>query len=77
MPFSWDKAKKQTVDHKIARAISMARAGSNHDFKIAHPDWVREAQKKNYIALKISIKDLVEKQQKASMLRRDKLAGRQ
>ncbi len=76
MPFSWEKAKKQAIDIKIRRAITMARAGTNDDFKILHPDWVRDAQSGKFIDLKLKVKQKVEKTQELAIKRREKIAGK-
>ncbi len=77
MGFSWEKMKKEAVDIKIRRAITMAsKKNVNPDFAIAHPDWVREAQKQNYTDLKVKIKQSVEKEQQRAMARRNKYVGK-
>ncbi len=76
MPFSWDQLKKQVVQDKIDRAIIMAKNGTNPDFKILHPDWVRDAQSKNFTDLRIKITKDIEKRQEKAILRRQKNAPR-
>ncbi len=74
MGFSWEQMKKQAVEIKIRRAITMAsKKNVNPDFAIEHPDWVREAQKQNYTDLKAKVKQAVEKEQERAQARRDKL----
>ncbi len=74
MAFSWDKAKKQAIEKKVQRNITMAKTASNDDFKIAHPDWVRDAQSKRFTDLKLKVKQVVERQQAVAQGRRDKFA---
>ncbi len=73
--FSWKKAQAEAIKTKIRRAITMAsKKDSNPDFAIAHPDWIKQAQTKNYTDLKIKVTQLIEKQQQRSLARRLKLA---
>ncbi len=74
--FSWKQAKIEAIDLKIQRAITMANAGSNPEFKLKHPDWVRDAQKKDYTLLKTQVKDKVLKYQNQAIQRRDKRSGK-
>ncbi len=74
--FSWERMKKLLVEVKIQRAITMAsKKDVNPDFRIQHPDWVKQAQSKDYTDLKKKIKETVEKQQQTAMNRRKKVAG--
>ncbi len=74
--FSHTAIKKQAINIKIRRAMTMAKAGSNSDFKILHPDWVRDAQNDNYTNLKKMVKEDMEKRQKQAQDRRDKRSGK-
>ncbi len=76
VPFSWALAKKEGLKHKIDRAMLMSNNHINPDFDIKHPDWVRDAQNKNYTNLKKIIKEQVEKQQAQVLKRREKLHGK-
>jgi len=76
MPFSWTNAKKRTIDKRIERAITMAKAGTNADFKLRHADWVREAQKGNYTDLKVKVRKETEDRQAVAQRRREKLGGK-
>ncbi len=76
MSFSWKQMKKDAIEHKLKRAIIMAKSGSNPDFKIAHPDWVRDAQKNDFVNLKKVITEKVQKQQDYAIAKRDKRAGK-
>ncbi len=74
--FSWKRMKEYAVETKIRRAITMAsKQDVNPDFKLAHPDWVSQAQQNNFTDLRKKVKELVEKQQAIAMKRRDKVAG--
>ncbi len=74
--FSWKQAKIEAVDLKIERAITMANSATNSDFKILHPDWVRDAQKKDYTLLKKQVREKIEKYQNKAQQRRDKRSGK-
>ncbi len=76
MAFSWEKLKERAIEKKISRAITMAKVGTNNDFRILHPDWIREAQNKQFSNLKKQVRDAVEKQQAVYMARRVKLGGK-
>ncbi len=72
--FSWKDMKEQAVNIKIRRAMTMAtNPNVNPDFAIEHPDWVRQAQSKNYTDLKAKVRQKVEKDQERAQARRDKL----
>ncbi len=72
MAFSWTEVKKKVVEKKIERAIIMAKVGQNTDFKLQHPDWVRDAQSKNYTDLKKKVREQVERKQENEIKRRQK-----
>jgi len=74
--FSWKKAKLDAIATKIRRAKTMAIAGNNPDIKLSHPDWVRDAQSKNFTQLVKEVKEKVEKFQQTAMNRRDKRSGK-
>ncbi len=76
MSFSWETMKKTAIDTKIRRAKTMAIVGSNPDFKLAHPDWVRDAQTKNFTILIKKVREDAIKQQEVAMRRRLKLVGK-
>ncbi len=54
----------------------MANSATNPTFKLEHPDWIRDAQKKDYTLLKKVVKEQVEKAQALAQLRRDKRSGK-
>ncbi len=70
--FSWKQDKLDMIDLKIRRAMVMAKSGSNLEFKILHPDWVRDAVKDDYTLLKKVVREDMVKRQKQSMDRRRK-----
>ncbi len=74
--YSAIEARKAAIETKIRRAMVMAKVGTNPDFKIAHPDWIREAQTKNFTALKKQVTELIEKKQGTAMKRRLKQVGK-
>ncbi len=74
--YSAPEQRKRAIETKIRRAITMAKVGTNPDFKLAHPDWVREAQTKNFTALKKQVLELIEKKQATAMKRRMKTIGK-
>ncbi len=74
--FSWKQEKLNTIDLKIQRAITMANSATNPDFKALHPDWVRDAQKKDYTLLKTQVKEKCLKYQVKAQQRRDKRSGK-
>ncbi len=76
MTFSWDKIKAKAIEHKIRRAKTMARVSNNDDFRIEHPQWIKDAQVKKYTELEIKIRDKVLRYQGKAIKRRDKLAGK-
>ncbi len=76
MPFSWVQAKKNAIDKKIQRAITLSKGNINPDFDVQHPDWLRDAQNDNYTNLKKQIKEKIIRQQDRIQKRRDKLGGK-
>ncbi len=64
MGFSWKHAKEEAIKVKIRRAIIMATAGvPNPDFKIRHPEWIQQAQSKNFSELKKKITEETKRKQ--------------
>ncbi len=76
MVFSWTNAKKNAIDTKVRRAKTMATVGQNSDFKLQHPDWVRDAQQKNFTALVKKVTEQTKKKQDEHAARRLKLVGK-
>ncbi len=75
MEFSWEKARADTIENKIRRAKTMAKSGLNKDFKIAHTDWVSQAQQNNYKDLEVKIRALMIKKQNAALDRRQRFVS--
>ncbi len=76
MSFSWDQAKQYAIETKVRRAIIMSQGNINSDCDVLHPDWVKQAQTKNYIDLKKKITEKVKRKQDLTMKRRHKLVGK-
>ncbi len=76
MTFSWKQAKLDAIAIKIRRARTMAINASNPEFKLQHPDWIRDAQSKNFTLLDKKVKEATEKYQALAQARRDKRAGK-
>ncbi len=79
MPFSWDMAKERTIKKAIDRAIILAGGKqsdslANTDFKILHPDWVSQANKKDFTVLSKTIRENMKKVQDRALERRAKIA---
>ncbi len=53
----------------------MSKGNVNPDFDVAHPDWVREGQNKNFIQLTKMIKEDVKRYQDKAMERRIKIGS--
>ncbi len=70
----WDRVKLNAIDVKIRRAKTLANTASNNDFNVAHPDWIRDAQNKNYVTLTKKIKEDIVKQHTKAIDRRKKFA---
>ncbi len=75
MGFSWKQAKIDAVDIKIRRAITMVQGDNpNPDIAVRHPEWIKQAQQKQYTELKNSVEDLIKREQNQAMIRRKKNA---
>jgi len=74
--FSWKAENEFAIRLKIERAITMANSATNPDFKLQHPDWVRDAQKKDYTLLKKMVTEKELKYQARAKARRDKRSGK-
>ncbi len=55
-------------DIKVRRAHSMIL--SNPQFRKEHPDWARDAEKKNYVIMDKQIREKVKKRQDEALERR-------
>ncbi len=76
MVFSQKQTAIDTLNCHIRRAKTMAKSGINIDFKTAHPDEVRDAQKKDFTTLIKRVTDLHNKRYKQALDRRLKLVGK-
>jgi len=81
LSFSWKTEKEIAIAIAIRRARILAGGASpesmaNPDFKIQHPDWVRDANNKNFTQMDKIVREGVLKQQKIAMDRRAKYAGK-
>ncbi len=70
MGFSWIKVKENAIAVKVRRAKTMAKGNINPDFDKAHPDWVRDAQNKNYTSMTKIVSDNAKKFQDIAYKRR-------
>ncbi len=75
MSFSWKKIKQEAIDIKVRRAITQVQGDNpNQDVAVKHPQWIKQAQSKNYDELKKSVTELIERKQAQAMARRKKNA---
>jgi len=51
MGFSWKQLQIEAILAEIRRNKTMSINASNPDFKLRHPDWIRDAQNKNFTQL--------------------------
>ncbi len=66
--FSWKEMAIIAQDIKVRRAHSMIL--SNPQFRKEHPDWARDAEKKNYVVMDKQIREKVKKRQELALERR-------
>ncbi len=76
MVFSNKKSIADGLAIKIRRAHTMAKSKGNIDFNIAHPDWTRDAQTKNYAVMDKKVKEQFQKHLDIIEARRKKLGGK-
>ncbi len=79
MAFSWVKFIEATKRNKVRRARTLAGGASpesmaNPDMKLAHPDWVRDANNKNFVSMDKLVKEKLDMYFKRQMDRRKKIA---
>ncbi len=72
--FSWKKVSKYAQEHKVFRARQMVK--TNPQFQKEHPDWVRDAAKKDYTMMDKTIRDACIKKQENAYQRRLHFAGK-
>ncbi len=66
--FSWEDMAAIAQDIKVRRAHSMIL--NNPQFRKEHPDWARDAEKKNYVIMDKMIKEKTKKAQERAIERR-------
>ncbi len=66
--FSWVEMAKIAQEVKVARARTMIL--NNPQFRKEHPDWARDAEKKNYVIMDKQIREKVKKRQEVALERR-------
>lgn len=76
-PFSWKKARNDVLNLRLRQRKILARGGAvvNADFARKHPDWVRDAQNKQYTVLEKVTKDEFAKQWKEYDDRQNRIYG--
>ncbi len=66
--FSWKKMMLLAQDIKVRRAHSMIL--SNPTFRKEHPDWARDAEKKNFVIMDKQVRERTKKRQDEALDRR-------
>ncbi len=66
--FSWKEMMIIAQDIKVRRAHSMIL--NNPQFRKEHPDWARDAEKKNYVIMDKQIRERTIKRQVEALARR-------
>ncbi len=75
MGFSWKIAKERAIIDEIEYCKTQCRGKTpNTDMKMKHPDWVRDAQTKNWAQLEKQVREYMVKRQNDVMIHRKKLA---
>ena len=75
LPFSWDNYKKRMIEHEVEVSIQRAKRGSAEDKRL-HPDWVRDAQKKDFTMLTKQVRESIAKYHADALTRRLKRHGK-
>ncbi len=73
--FSHKESAQRAIDTEVRRNKTMAINASNADFKLKHPDWVRDAQQKKFTQLEIRTKENMLAHQKLARDSRKRLGG--
>ncbi len=76
MAFSRILSNARALEIKVRRAKTMSKGNVNPDFDKAHPDWVRDAQNKNYTSMSKIIRDNAKKFQDLALARRMRFIDR-
>ncbi len=71
--FSREKSNLQALMTEVRRNKTMAISGTNKDFKKDHPDWIAQAQQKNFIDLESKTIQKVLKKQEIYQMRWERL----
>ncbi len=71
--FSWKEIALIAQDIKVQRARQMIL--NNPSFRKEHPDWARDAEKKNYVIMDKQVRERIKKMQDTALLRRKHFAG--
>ncbi len=72
--FSWKLMMERAQDIKVRRARTMIN--SNPTFRKDHPDWARDAEKKNFVIMDKQIRERTKKKQEEAFARRMKFYGK-
>ncbi len=72
--FSWKEMMVIAQEIKVRRAHSMIL--NNPQFRKEHPDWARDAEKKNYVIMDKQIRERTKKKQEDAFVRRVKFFGK-
>ncbi len=72
--FSWKEQMVLAQDIKVRRAHSMII--TNPTFRKEHPDWARDAEKKQYTIMDKTIREQTKKRQEEAFARRVKFFGK-
>ncbi len=72
--FSWKEMMIIAQDIKVRRAHSMIL--NNPSYRLQHPDWARDAEKKQYTIMDKQIRELTKKRQEEAFARRVKFFGK-
>ncbi len=72
--FSWKEMMVIAQDIKVRRAHSMIL--NNPQFRKEHPDWARDAEKKNTVVMDKIIREKTKKRQEEALQRRLHFGGK-
>ncbi len=75
-PFSRQKQLVDALETKIKRAKILSRGNINTDWDIAHPDYVRDAEAKNFTKMVKDIKAKHDKHVADHKIRQEKKYGK-
>ncbi len=72
--FSWEQMRIIAQDIKVRRGRSMIL--NNPQFRKEHPDWARDAEKKNFVIMDKQIRERTKKRQDEALQRRLHFGGK-